>query len=481
MWCYGQLGRTRRTLFCLAPSWRQQRVESMPATCHQLKLQVWWILSDRRESHDRYLDEYRVFFSEQALLLDVDATFSFSEVYHEPSRNFYEEPIYQLDCTIEWPGITWFGPSAKHLQVGRAWCNASRDEGWDKALFQWLVPSPLEAFQLATHPVDRDLRLLSLSIGTLVKLAAYIQHHTFFASVLHGHRNYWVRATFQHDQRTLHVDLHLNHHSGCEDRITEYRFVVPYLNILKVPINERNRFVELYLHLKIPGMLMSEVVNDIPSRPGSAGALLRWERYLAVGCNCIGGAVYTASLCRGLFLKLVIRDRSLARCVVRRLSQWCSHGALICYAPIRTYCPDSAAVRWTHKVQERVETMERTLPFPCAYAFKAALHITFDALYQMVLMSESEFDKLVREIDRRSEKEPLVVERALSPSCIQHRCRPLRGVFTRLLSRLQPVPRREAPTAGPWHQPPTQRVCHTRPAHFTSRTGATTWTSCRTR
>ncbi|XP_070384524.1 uncharacterized protein [Dermacentor albipictus] len=101
MWCYGQLGRTRRT---------------MPATCHQLKLQVWWILSDRRESHDRYLDEYRVFFSEQALLLDVDATFSFSEVYHEPSRNFYEEPIYQLDCTIEWPGITWFGPSAKHLQ-----------------------------------------------------------------------------------------------------------------------------------------------------------------------------------------------------------------------------------------------------------------------------------------------------------------------------------------------------------------------------
>ncbi|XP_065299741.1 uncharacterized protein [Dermacentor albipictus] len=117
MWCYGQLGRTRRTLFCLAPSWRQQRVESMPATCHQLKLQVWWILSDRRESHDRYLDEYRVFFSEQALLLDVDATFSFSEVYHEPSRNFYEEPIYQLDCTIEWPGITWFGPSAKHLQA----------------------------------------------------------------------------------------------------------------------------------------------------------------------------------------------------------------------------------------------------------------------------------------------------------------------------------------------------------------------------
>nr|XP_050023600.1 uncharacterized protein LOC126517839 [Dermacentor andersoni]XP_054920510.1 uncharacterized protein LOC126517839 [Dermacentor andersoni] len=386
----------------------------MPGTYHQLKLQLWWILSDREESHDRYLDEYRAFFSEQAPLLDVDATFSFSEVYRKPSRNLYEEPIYQLDCTIEWPGITWFGPSAKHLQVGRAWCNAGRDEGRDKALFQWLLPSPLEAFQLATHPVDRDVGLSSLSFGTLVKLATYFQHYKFSASVLQGHRNYWVRATFQHDQRTLHVDLHLNHHSGCEERVTEYRFIVPYLNILKVLINEKNRFVELYLHLKIPAMLMGEVVNDIPSRPGSAGAPLRWERYLAIGCNCIGGAAHTASLCGGLVLKLVVRDHSLARRVVGRLSQRCSHGTLICYAPIRTYCPDSAAVQWTHKVQVRAETMERTLPYPCAYAFKAALHITFDALDQMVLMSESEFNKLVRDIERRSEKEPLVVERALS-------------------------------------------------------------------
>lgn len=58
--------------------------------------------------------------------------------------------------------------------------------------------------------------------------------------------------------------------------------------------------------------------------------------------------------------------------------------------------------------------MERTLPFPCAYAFKAALHITFDVLDQMALMSRTTFEKLMRDIKKRSKEEPLVVERALS-------------------------------------------------------------------
>ncbi|KAH8018286.1 hypothetical protein HPB51_001842 [Rhipicephalus microplus] len=57
--------------------------------------------------------------------------------------------------------------------------------------------------------------------------------------------------------------------------------------------------------------------------------------------------------------------------------------------------------------------MERTLPFPCAYALKAALHITFDVLDQMALMSRTTFEKLMRDIKKRS-KESLVVERALS-------------------------------------------------------------------
>ncbi|XP_049516980.1 uncharacterized protein LOC125942764 [Dermacentor silvarum] len=57
--------------------------------------------------------------------------------------------------------------------------------------------------------------------------------------------------------------------------------------------------------------------------------------------------------------------------------------------------------------------MQRSPPFPCAYAFKAALHITFDVLDQMVRMSKSEVNKLVREFSTGSENEPMVVERAL--------------------------------------------------------------------
>ncbi|KAH7979748.1 hypothetical protein HPB49_010807 [Dermacentor silvarum] len=326
----------------------------MLPTYHQLKLQLWWILSDPGESHDRYVKEYRAFFSEQASLLDVDATFSFGEVCRKQSRNLYEGlRIYQVDCAIEWPGITWFGPSAKHLQVGCAWCNARRDQGSNKALFQWLVPSLLEAFQLATHPVDRNVSLLSFSSGTLAELGTYVQHHQFSTYLYRGHHDYWVDSTFQHDQCSLHIDLHLNHRSGCEDHVAERRFVVPYLNVLKVLINEKNHFVELYLHLKIPPMLMGEVVSDIPARPGisAAAALLCWERYLAIGCNCISGAVRTASLCGGLFLKLVVRDHSLARRVVGRLSHRCALGTLICYAPIRTYSSKDAAFKWSHEVQ----------------------------------------------------------------------------------------------------------------------------------
>ncbi|XP_049517024.1 uncharacterized protein LOC125942827 [Dermacentor silvarum] len=360
----------------------------MLPTYHQLKLQLWWILSDPGESNDRYLEQYRAFFSEQAPLLDVDATFSFGEVCHKQSRNLYKESIYQVDCTIEWPGITWYGPSIKHLQLGRAWCNAGRDQGFNKALFQWLVPSLLEAFQLANHPLDRNVGLLSFSFGTLAELGTYVQHHQFSAYLYRGHRDYWVDSTFQHDQRSLHIGLFLNHRSGCEDRVAEYRFVVPYLNILKVLINEKNRFVELYLHLKIPPMLMGKVLSDIPARPGSAAASA--PRYLAIGCNCIGGAVRMASLCGGLFLKLIVRDHSLARHVVGQFSQRCGHGTLICYAPIWTYSSNDAAFKWSHEVQ-------------------ANLHIAFDVLDHMVLMSGSEFNNLVREIETRSEKEPLVV------------------------------------------------------------------------
>ncbi|KAH6919537.1 hypothetical protein HPB50_029475 [Hyalomma asiaticum] len=285
--------------------------ESRPPTYHQLKLQLWWI---PRKGQDDAVETYRSFLEKQALLVDIDATFSMSDVHTKSVKKFYEESIYQ---------------------VGAAWCNAGQNKTY--TAFQWLVPSTLDAFQHATHPFDRDIRLSSVAFGTLVQLGTFVQHNLFSSSIVRDHRNYWVDATFQHDQRLLHIDLHLNHRSACEGHLTEYRFIVPYLNILK---------------LKIPAMLMGEPVNDIPPRPGRAAAAapIRWERHLALGCPCIGGPVRTTSLCGALYLKLVFRDPSIARRVIGRLSQRCAHGTLFCYAPIRTYCPDAAAAHRTNEV-----------------------------------------------------------------------------------------------------------------------------------
>nr|XP_037289395.1 uncharacterized protein LOC119182888 [Rhipicephalus microplus] len=128
------------------------------------------------------------------------------------------------------PGRLIFRPP----QLGHAWCSASRDKAREKALFQWLVPSPLEAFQLASHPFDRDVKLSSISFGTLVQLGVFVQHKLSSSSIIDDHRDYWINATFRHDQRVLHVDLHLNHREACAGLIAEYRFIVPYLNITKV-------------------------------------------------------------------------------------------------------------------------------------------------------------------------------------------------------------------------------------------------------
>ncbi|KAL3187436.1 hypothetical protein MRX96_025502 [Rhipicephalus microplus] len=127
------------------------------------------------------------------------------------------------------PGRLIFRPP----QLGHAWCSASCDKAREKALFQWLVPSPLEAFQLASHPFDRDVKLSSISFGTLVQLGVFVQHKLSSSSIIDDHRDYWINATFRHDQRVLHVDLHLNHREACAGLIAEYRFIVPYLNITK--------------------------------------------------------------------------------------------------------------------------------------------------------------------------------------------------------------------------------------------------------
>ncbi|KAH6940904.1 hypothetical protein HPB50_010158 [Hyalomma asiaticum] len=298
-------------------------LRSRPPTYHQLKLQLWWI---PREGQDTGVEIYRSFFQEQTLLVDIDATFSMSDVRTKPVKKLHEENIFQVDVTIEWPRVSWLGAPAKYLQH-------------------------------ATHPFDRDIRLSSVAFGTLVQLGTFVPHHLFSSSIVHDHRNYWVDATFLHDQRMLNIDLHLNHRSACEGHLTEYRFIVPYLNIRKVLINEKIRGVELYLQLRIPAMLMGEPVNDIPPRAGRAAAAapIRWERHLAVGCPCIGGPVRTASLCGALYLKLVFRDPFIARRVIGRLSQRCAQGTLFCYAPIRTYCPDAAAAHRTEEVMVHFE------------------------------------------------------------------------------------------------------------------------------
>ncbi|KAK8777392.1 hypothetical protein V5799_029262, partial [Amblyomma americanum] len=281
----------------------------------QLKLQLSWLISEDEQSHDWRLAAYRAFFAKQAPLLGTDASFVLSEVFRKPVKSLYEEVIYQVDCSIQWPATMWFNLSYKYQQV---------------------------------------------------------------------------------------------------------------------LVNVKTRFVELFLHLKIPAMLMGEVVNEYHAKPGSAAAAapLRWERYLTLGCSCIGGCIHGSSLCGGLILKLVIRDQSLAWRVVGRLSQRCTAGTLFCYAAVRTYCLNVTAICRTLKiqwwwgfqynarlhlvVQERCESIQKTLPFSCAYAFKAILHITFDVLDQMVLMSEMAFDKLMRELEQQSKKEPSMVERALS-------------------------------------------------------------------
>lgn len=193
------------------------------AECRQLKLQLSWVLGNDK-SHDRFLESYRNFFARQGHA-------SFGEVYRRQNKALYEEDIYQLDCVLNWEATDWFGSQSKYLQIGQAWCEAKQEV---HGVFQWLTPNPLEAFHQATHPSDREVGLLSVAFGTLVGLETFVEHHFFSSRLRDEHRNYRLKACFQHDQRMLHVELHLNHKPGCQGKVTEYKFMVPYTNILKV-------------------------------------------------------------------------------------------------------------------------------------------------------------------------------------------------------------------------------------------------------
>ncbi|XP_040070228.1 uncharacterized protein LOC115329089 [Ixodes scapularis] len=384
-----------------------------PPDYYKLKLQLSWLRKDTDRDDSSFLRAYREFFSNHSLALcgSPDA-FQLSEVYKKSTNSLYEEDIYQVDCIfdLELTGAR-FSAHTRYLQVGQLWCFAGQER---RGVFHWLTPHPLEAFEQATHPADRDVRLVSLSFGTLVGLETFVEHHIFNGRMVDDHRDYRLKANFQHDQRMLHVDLHLNHKAGCGEKVTEYRFVVPYLNILKVLVNEKRRYVELFLHLKIPSMLMGEVRSEQEKQPSNQFVPLRWERYLSFGCTCLGGRFRVGTLCGGLLLKLVTRDRSLAYRVLGRLSQRCSHGVTFSFCPVRTYCPGKAGHDRTHAVHCRCESMLEQLPFPCAYAFKAVLNITFDVRDQMMLLQESLFESLMKLIEERAKVNPGAVERALN-------------------------------------------------------------------
>ncbi|KAH7982995.1 hypothetical protein HPB52_008650 [Rhipicephalus sanguineus] len=294
---------------------------------------------------------------------DVEATFSFSEVYCKPAGNLREEHVHQLHCTIEWSGIGWFGPSARYSQLAHACCNAVRGKANGNLLLQWLVPSPVEALQLATHPFDRYVSLSLVSFGTLAQLGMFVQHQ-FSSSII---RDYYVNATFQHDGPLLHVDLHLNHRDACVAWVAECRFIVPYISILKVFINEKNRLVKIYLHLKFSAMLMEEVKNT-PSRHGSAAA----ASPLYDGRDTSPSAATASADPCAQPCSVEVRDRAA-------LSVVPTGPCCAVHYPI-VYCPDAVVVRWTTELMMHCEDMQMTLPFPCAYAFRAALGVTVDVV-----------------------------------------------------------------------------------------------------
>lgn len=291
---------------------------------------------------------------------------------HFRSANLREEHVYQPHCTIEWSGIGWFGPSARCSQLAHACCNAVRGKANGNLLLQWLVPSPVEALQLATHPFDRYVSLSSVSFGTLVQLGMFVQHQ-FSSSII---RDYYVNATFQHDGHLLHVDLHLNHRDACEAWVAECRFIVPYISILKVFINKNNRLVKIYLHLKISAILMGEV-NNTPSRHGSAAA----ASPLYDGRDTSpSAATASADPCaQPRYVEVSSSVWSYGIIPSRGEGSGGSHSVVPtgpCSAvryPI-VYCPDAVVVRWTTELMMHCEGMQMTLPFPCAYAFRAAHH-----------------------------------------------------------------------------------------------------------
>ncbi|XP_064477373.1 uncharacterized protein LOC135391172 [Ornithodoros turicata] len=371
------------------------------STC-QLKIRLTWILPDSEQNSDRFLCAYHDYFERHVAELNKGETYEIGDVQRKPRKNFYEEQTYFADAVLNAGGVEWFGAHSRFARLGESWCDLGRQ---NKGVFQWLTPLDNEAFPRSRHPTDWEVNLSSLTFGTLYGLDGFIEHQKFTRKPTDGHRDYRLTARFQHDQKVLYLDLHLNH-KDCSETVSNYRFVTAYQNILKVLVCKKKNSTEIFFHLKSPAMLMGEAPCF---EDNSKSGKIRWERYLTLGCRCIGGKVDVRSLCGGLVVKLSLRDGPLAHRLLGRLSQRCA--VAIHFCPVRTLACDTARARAVH---EGCEAMQRQLPFPCAYAFKSVLLITFDVLDQMSLLPEDKFGMLMESLPNRALQSSVALERALS-------------------------------------------------------------------
>lgn len=377
----------------------------MGTEVHQLKLQLAWILPESETNSDSFVSAYCDFFERHTSGTNRGETYEIGSVHQRPAKSLYEETIYYVDAVLNTGAAGWFGPHTRYAELTQSWCDAGRKK---QGIFQWLTPALAEAFPRSTHPSDWEVPLSSLTFGTLYGLDAFVEHQKFNRRPMNGHSDYRLTARFQHDQKVLYIDLHLNHKDGCHETMSAFRFVITYQTVLKVLVRKKKHVAEVFLYLKSPAILMGEVPNfEDYSKPGT----IRWERYLSLGCHCIGHKVGVHSICGNLVVKLSMQNNHVAARILGRLLQRCSLGTTIHFCPVRTVFCSPARTKVVH---EGCEAMQRQLPFACAYAFKSVLLITFNVLDQMVFLPEEKFEAVMESLTHQALQNPVALERALS-------------------------------------------------------------------
>lgn len=362
---------------------------------YQLSFTLSWIPTKNR-TNDDHLRFFKSFFTNYVKLSEPPRLED--DVRKRPSPNFYQEDIYQVDCTVPHQTvITWFEPDTKYAEIGRLWCEAGRSRQYAGVL-QWLTPHPGEGFWRGTNPQDRGASVASLSFGCLVGLTNFVEHQCISAN--RHNSTYDLDCVFQHDERLLCVYIELNHTEACEEQTTLYRFVVPYQNVIKVLIRDidKQHPTDIYLHLKCPPMLYGKKVpreeepDDLGKSLLGKGESLAWERVLGLGCRCIGNTISPRSLGGCLVLKLSVQDKSRARRILGRLSQRCAMATEFHYCPVRTQKINPDMLK---EVTDKHTSFIQRLHYSCAYACNAVFLQSFDVPDQMALLRSKQLRELI--------------------------------------------------------------------------------------